>query len=269
MSEVVSIDPYTGERVFAAPSAAPPPSPTRSARRPRRNPRGRRATIAPGSCRAFAAAVEGEADRLADLLVREVGKRRIDAEGEVAWTSASARWYADHPPQEEAAGGARVLRRPVGVVAAITPWNVPLITPAWKWLPALVAGNAVVWKPSERATAVAVAAAELLHAAGVPAARSSSRRAATRRRRRSRPTSGSGCCTSPAQRRAAARSPRSRPPLRPRRARAERAQPGGGARGRRPRPRGGAHRRLRDRARGAEVHVRAPGDRRTRRSPRR
>jgi acyl-CoA reductase-like NAD-dependent aldehyde dehydrogenase len=53
-------------------------------------------------------------------------------------------------------------------VAAITPWNVPLVTPAWKWLPALVAGNAVLWKPSERATAIAVAARELLHAAGVP-----------------------------------------------------------------------------------------------------
>jgi acyl-CoA reductase-like NAD-dependent aldehyde dehydrogenase len=55
-------------------------------------------------------------------------------------------------------------------VAAITPWNVPLVTPAWKWLPALVAGNAVLWKPSERATAIAVAAGELLHAAGIPEA---------------------------------------------------------------------------------------------------
>jgi acyl-CoA reductase-like NAD-dependent aldehyde dehydrogenase len=54
------------------------------------------------------------------------------------------------------------------VVAAVTPWNVPLITPAWKWLPALVAGNVVVWKPSERATATALAALELLRAAGVP-----------------------------------------------------------------------------------------------------
>ncbi len=118
--------------------------------------------------RRFADRVEAEGDRLMDLLVREVGKRRADAEGEVAWTALSARWYADHPPAEEVVGGARVLRRPIGVVAAVTPWNVPLITPAWKWLPALGAGNAVVWKPSERATAVAVAATELLHAAGVP-----------------------------------------------------------------------------------------------------
>jgi acyl-CoA reductase-like NAD-dependent aldehyde dehydrogenase len=62
-----------------------------------------------------------------------------------------------------------VARRPIGVVAAITPWNVPLVTRAWMWVPALVAGNAVVWKPSERATGIAVAARDLLHAAGVPA----------------------------------------------------------------------------------------------------
>jgi alpha-ketoglutaric semialdehyde dehydrogenase len=100
--------------------------------------------------------------------VREVGKRRADAAGEVAWTASSVRWYADHPPAGERAGGARVLRRAIGVVAAVTPWNVPLVTPAWKWAPALVAGNAVVWKPSERATGIAAAATELLHAAGVP-----------------------------------------------------------------------------------------------------
>jgi len=169
VSEVVSIDPFTGERVFTAPSAdaaavseavgaAAAAQPAWAAREDRG-----------AVLHAFADAVEGEAVRLADLLVREVGKRRADAEGEVAWTAQSARWYADHPPEEAPVGDARVLRRPVGVVAAITPWNVPLITPAWKWLPALMAGNAVVWKPSERATAGAVAATELLHAAGVPA----------------------------------------------------------------------------------------------------
>ena len=175
MSEVVSIDPFTGERVFTAPSAdaaavaeavgaAAAAQPAWAAREDRG-----------AVLHAFADAVEREAGRLADLLVREVGKRRADAEGEVAWTAQSARWYADHPPEEAPVGDARVLRRPIGVVAAITPWNVPLITPAWKWLPALIAGNAVVWKPSERATASAVAATELLHAAGVPARRARAR----------------------------------------------------------------------------------------------
>jgi len=172
MPSVVSVDPYLGERVFSAPVAsrsavaraverAVAAQPEWAAR-----PVGDRAAVLD----AFAGAVEQNAARLADLLVREIGKRRADAEGEVAWTAKSARFYAAHPPAEERVGGALVLRRPIGVVAAITPWNVPLVTPAWKCLPALVAGNAVVWKPSERATAIAVAAQELLHAAGVPAA---------------------------------------------------------------------------------------------------
>ena len=168
MTDVLSRDPFTGERVFSAPAGDPDAAV------------GRAAAAQPGwaarpveqraaALRHFADAVEADAARLAGLLVREVGKRRVDADGEVAWTSLSARWYADHPPAEETAGGARVVRRPLGVVAAITPWNVPLVTPAWKWLPALMAGNAVVWKPSERATAIALAAQELLHASGVPA----------------------------------------------------------------------------------------------------
>jgi len=62
-----------------------------------------------------------------------------------------------------------VIRRLLGVVAAVTPWNSPMITPAWKWLPALVAGNAVVLKPSELSTAIALATVELWREAGLPA----------------------------------------------------------------------------------------------------
>ena len=118
--------------------------------------------------RAFAAVLRADADRLAGLIVTEVGKLRREAEGEVEWAARSAEFYASHPPPTEHAGGAGVFRRPVGVIAAITPWNVPLVTPAWKWLPALMAGNAVLWKPSELATGVAVATHERLVAAGVP-----------------------------------------------------------------------------------------------------
>jgi aldehyde dehydrogenase (NAD+) len=169
-TEVRSVDPWTGEPVFAAPAAGAAETAATV---------GRAAAAAPAwaatpteeraaALRRFADAVDAEADALAGLIVREVGKRRVDAEGEVAWTAASARWYAAHPPAPERAGGALVIPRPVGVVAAVTPWNVPLITPAWKWLPALVAGDVVVWKPSERATATALAALERLRAAGVP-----------------------------------------------------------------------------------------------------
>lgn len=167
---VVSRDPWTGRDVHRAPVAGPVdveaalgraveasaswaelPAPARS------EPLSR-----------FAHLVEADADRLAALIAREVGKRRADADGEVAWTAESARWYADNPPGSESVGGALVRRVPLGVVAVVTPWNVPLITPAWKWLPALAAGNAVVWKPSELATGIAMRAHKLLLAAGIP-----------------------------------------------------------------------------------------------------
>ncbi len=171
MLEVVSQDPYTGERVFSAPVAGAAAVAAALGRAEAAQPGWAARPVAERAAvlDAFAAAVEADAGRLAELLVREVGKRRADADAEVAWTARSARFYARHPPAEERVGGARVVRRPIGVVAAITPWNVPLVTPAWKWLPALVAGNAVVWKPSERATGIAIAARELLHYSGVPA----------------------------------------------------------------------------------------------------
>jgi acyl-CoA reductase-like NAD-dependent aldehyde dehydrogenase len=170
VSVVVSEDPFLRERVFSAPAAGAAEVAAAVERAASAQPAwaSRPVSERARSLRTFAAAVEDDAARLSELLVREVGKRRADAEAEVAWTALSARYYADHPPQEQHAGGARVVRRPIGVVAAITPWNVPLITPAWKWLPALVAGNAVLWKPSERATAIALAARDHVRAAGVP-----------------------------------------------------------------------------------------------------
>jgi len=170
-AEVVSYDPFTGEEVFRAPASGPRDT---AAAVERAIAGAERWVATPIEARAralrrFADRLDAEADALAGLIVREVGKRREDAEEEVAWTALSARWYAGHPPAQETAGGARVVRRSLGVIAAVTPWNVPLITPAWKWLPALMAGNAVVWKPSELATGVAAAAWEQLLAAGVPA----------------------------------------------------------------------------------------------------
>nr|MBA3375392.1 aldehyde dehydrogenase [Actinomycetota bacterium] len=116
----------------------------------------------------FAELVERDRNELATLVVAEVGKLRAEAEGEVDWTAASARWYAQHLPGTERRGTATVIRRPLGVVAAVTPWNSPLITPAWKWLPALAAGNTVVWKPSELSTGIALAATELWREVGLP-----------------------------------------------------------------------------------------------------
>ncbi|MBA2440285.1 MAG: aldehyde dehydrogenase [Thermoleophilaceae bacterium] len=116
----------------------------------------------------FAELVERDRDDLSATIVAEMGKLRPDAEGEVEWTASSARWYAAHLPEAERRGTATVVRRPLGVVAAITPWNSPLITPAWKWLPALAAGNTVIWKPSELSTGTALATSELWREAGLP-----------------------------------------------------------------------------------------------------
>jgi acyl-CoA reductase-like NAD-dependent aldehyde dehydrogenase len=168
--DVVSRDPWSGEVVFSAPATGDAAVARLVARaeagaaRWAAVPAGRRGD----ALRRFADLVDDRAEELVALIVREVGKLRREAEGEVAWTAQSARWYADHPPGEIRVGGALVVRRPLGVIAAVTPWNVPLVTPAWKWLPALVAGNAVVWKPSELATGIAVAAHGLLLEAGVP-----------------------------------------------------------------------------------------------------
>ncbi len=167
---VRSVNPATGATVLETEAAAPDEvdrvvaRAVEAARRWARTSTDERCAV----LRRFADIVERDADALAALIVSEVGKLRRDADGEVEWTAISARWYADHPPRDEVVAGARVRRRPLGVVAAVTPWNVPLITPAWKWLPALVAGNAVVWKPSELATATSLAALTALREAGLP-----------------------------------------------------------------------------------------------------
>ncbi|WP_162623142.1 aldehyde dehydrogenase family protein, partial [Billgrantia lactosivorans] len=63
---------------------------------------------------------------------------------------------------------ALVLREPIGVVAAIVPWNFPLMMTAWKIAPALAAGNSVILKPSEKSPLSALRLAQLAQEAGLP-----------------------------------------------------------------------------------------------------
>lgn len=105
-----------------------------------------------------AAALGDRADELADIVVAETGKRRAEAVAEVGF---SARYFttfaelADGLQDERLAlrdGATHVVSpRPVGVVAALTPWNFPVSIPARKIAPAIAAGCGVVFKPSERA----------------------------------------------------------------------------------------------------------------------
>jgi gamma-glutamyl-gamma-aminobutyraldehyde dehydrogenase/4-guanidinobutyraldehyde dehydrogenase/NAD-dependent aldehyde dehydrogenase len=63
---------------------------------------------------------------------------------------------------------ALITREPVGVVAAIVPWNYPMLMASWKIAPALAAGNSVVLKPSEKSPLTALRLAEIALEAGVP-----------------------------------------------------------------------------------------------------
>jgi len=90
-------------------------------------------------------------DELADLLTAEAGKTVSDSKLEIQGAAAWFSYFADlDVPWRESIDPGRVtgVRRPLGVVAAITPWNFPLALAAWKLAPALRAGNTVVLKPS-------------------------------------------------------------------------------------------------------------------------
>jgi acyl-CoA reductase-like NAD-dependent aldehyde dehydrogenase len=109
---------------------------------------------------------------IAVLMAREIGKPVTMAEGEVrraAELLSVTAGLAGEPLTEATSAGALARRVPVGVVAAITPWNNPVAVPVGKLAPALLYGNAVVWKPAPVATMLAETIVELLREAGCPA----------------------------------------------------------------------------------------------------
>jgi lactaldehyde dehydrogenase/glycolaldehyde dehydrogenase len=118
----------------------------------------RTSTIERGAhLRAIADLLAANRDSLADLLVSEVGKPASQAAGELEFTESLVRYNAewdrrlegDILPGDVAGEVIHLLRAPVGVVAAICPWNFPLAVLARKLAPALLTGNTVVVKPSE------------------------------------------------------------------------------------------------------------------------
>lgn len=108
------------------------------------------------------------AEELAVLVTRETGKRIAEARGEVGFSAAFIDWFADaaaaRAAEQRTAGGRRFLvgHRPLGVVAAVSPWNFPVSIPARKVGAALAAGCSVVLKPSELTPLSGLRFAEIL-----------------------------------------------------------------------------------------------------------
>jgi succinate-semialdehyde dehydrogenase / glutarate-semialdehyde dehydrogenase len=116
-------------------------------------------------------------EQLGVLLTIEEGKPLVEARGEIAYSAAFVRFYAEEArrgygeviPSNRSGRRLFALRQPVGVVAAITPWNFPALMIARKVAPALAAGCAVVLKPASEAPLSGLALAELGAQAGLPA----------------------------------------------------------------------------------------------------
>jgi alpha-ketoglutaric semialdehyde dehydrogenase len=121
--------------------------------------------------------MEQQKTELARQLTREEGKALKDSLGEVVksvnileFMSGEGRRLAGEAlPSELPKNFAYTIKQPLGVVAAITPWNFPVSIPAWKIAPALVAGNTVVFKPATITPLTAIKIVEIFTEAGVPA----------------------------------------------------------------------------------------------------
>lgn len=127
--------------------------------------------------RAWFELVQEHADDLALLMTLEQGKPLAEAKGEIQYAASFIEWFAEEGkraygemiPTHKPDARILVSREPVGVVAAITPWNFPAAMITRKAAPALAAGCTFICKPAEDTPLSALALAELSHRAGIPA----------------------------------------------------------------------------------------------------
>ena len=132
------------------------------------------------ACKEAARALRERSNELRDLISREMGKPLAEAEIEVAETADIIDFLAEQAnivlsgevcPVDAALFPGKFnygIPRPLGVVAAIKPWNYPLELPSWSVVAALLAGNAVILKPSEHSPLVAEALVECLSTGNFP-----------------------------------------------------------------------------------------------------
>ena len=115
-------------------------------------------------------------EELARLMTREMGKVLKETRGDVQegidmaeYTAGMGRRpFGEAVPSELRDKICFTWREPIGVVGLITPWNFPVAIPCWKLMPALMGGNAIIFKPAEDTPACATRLVEVLVEAGLP-----------------------------------------------------------------------------------------------------
>ena len=165
LADVANLGPADAEAAIAAANAAWGPWKTKTAKE--------RSAI----LRKWFDLLMAHQDDLARIMTAEQGKPFPEAKGEVAYGASFVEWFAEEAkrvngetlPQFDNNRRLLVLKQPIGVCAAITPWNFPLAMITRKVAPALAAGCPVVIKPAEQTPLTALAAAELAIRAGIPA----------------------------------------------------------------------------------------------------
>ena len=123
--------------------------------------------------------IVANADDLAAIMTAEQGKPLAEAKGEVLYGASFVEWFAEEAKRVSgdvlastwADKRTLVLKQPIGVCAAITPWNFPLAMITRKVAPALAAGCTIVIKPAEQTPLCALALADLALRAGMPDSR--------------------------------------------------------------------------------------------------
>ena len=127
---------------------------------------------------ALAERIAGDAQTLTELEVTQTGKPvAVFRDGELPFAVDNLRFFAGAGRSLEGSGAGELsrgytsmlIRRPLGVVAGITPWNFPLIMAIWKLGPALAAGNTIVLKPAPETPGTTLRLAELAVESGLPA----------------------------------------------------------------------------------------------------
>lgn len=116
-------------------------------------------------------------EQLAQTLTKEMGKVIEEARGEVQegidmalyMAAEGRRLFGETVPSELPNKFAMSVRAPIGVAGLITPWNFPIAIATWKTFPALIAGNTVVWKPSNETPMMAYELAKIIEEVGLPA----------------------------------------------------------------------------------------------------